>query len=219
MRVLFPTLKENGTAGLLLFAGSLILLFGMMFAEFTYSNYNMANNYISDLGNFNHPVPAIIFNASIIIFGALAIYSGLIIRTTLDKWLGILIILAGAAGIGVGVFNEGTILFIHYLCAFTVFIGGCIAIFWSTKVLYRRPTSYVFMIMGLIVVFYISFVIFNMVSGSPDKIRLGIGAGGMERMVVFPTIFWVMATGIYLVGRAQIDKTTIAIGGEEKGRF
>ena len=99
MRVLFPTLKENGTAGLLLFAGALVLLFGMMLAEFTYSNYSMANNYISDLGNFNHPVPAVIFNVSIIIFGALAIYSGLIIRTTLDKWLGILIILAGAGGI------------------------------------------------------------------------------------------------------------------------
>jgi hypothetical membrane protein len=201
MRVLFPTLKENGTAGLLLFAGALVLLFGMMLAEFTYSNYSMANNYISDLGNFNHPVPAVIFNVSIIIFGALALYAGLIIRTSLDKWLGTLIILAGAGGIGVGIFNEGTILAIHYLCAFTVFIGGCIAIFWSTKVLYKRPTSCIFLVMGIIVLFFISFVIFNMVSGSPDKIRLGIGAGGMERMVVFPTIFWVMATGIYLVGQ------------------
>lgn len=210
MRVLFPTLKENGTAGLLLFAGALVLLFGMMLAEFTYYNYNMANNYISDLGNFNHPVPAVIFNVSIIIFGALAIYSGLIIRTSLDKRLGILIILAGAGGIGVGVFNEGTILAIHYLCAFTVFIGGCIAIFWSTKVLYERPASYIFLVMGIIVVFFISFVIFNMVSGSPHKISLGIGAGGMERMVVFPTIFWVMATGIYLVGQSQLHETTIA---------
>jgi hypothetical membrane protein len=219
MRVLFPTLKENGTAGLLLFAGALVLLFGMMLAEFTYNNYNMANNYISDLGNFNHPVPAIIFNASIIIFGALAIYAGLIIRTSLDKWLGILIILAGAGGIGFGVFNEGTILAIHYLCAFTVFIGGCIAIFWSTKILYKRPTSYIFLVMGIIVVFFISFVIFNMVSGSPDKIRLGIGAGGMERMVVFPTIFWVMATGIYLVGQSQVHETSIAREVMDKGKF
>lgn len=66
----------------MLFAGALILLFGMMLAEFTYNNYNMANNYISDLGNFDHPVPAVIFNVPIIIFGALAIYSGLIIKTT-----------------------------------------------------------------------------------------------------------------------------------------
>jgi len=212
-------LKENGTAGLLLFAGALILLFGMMLAEFTYNNYDMANNYISDLGNFDHPVPAVIFNVSIIIFGALAIYSGLIIRTTLDEWLGILIILAGAGGIGVGVFNEGTILAIHYLCAFTVFIGGCIAIFWSTKVLYKRPTSYILLVMGVTVVFFISFVIFNMVSGSPDKIRLGIGAGGMERMVVFPTIFWVMATGIYLVGQAQFCETSIAREVMKKGKF
>ena len=202
MRVLFPKLKERGTAGLLLFAGALILLFGMLFAEFTYAGYSMANNYISDLGNFTHPVPAVIFNSSIILFGAMALYAGLLLRTALDKWLGILLILAGAGGIGVGVFNEGTILAIHFLCAFTVFVGGGIAIFWSTRVLYRRPTSYVFLILGCIVVFFISFVIFNMLSGTPDPIRFGIGPGGMERMVVFPTIYWVLATGIYLVAQS-----------------
>jgi hypothetical membrane protein len=198
-------MKERGTAGLLLFAGALILLFGMMLAEFTYVDYNMANNYISDLGNFTHPVPAVIFNTSIIIFGAMSIYAGLLLRTVLDKWLGILIILAGVGGIGVGVFNEGTILAIHYLSAFTVFIGGCIAIYRSTKVLYRHPTSFIFLILAGIVIFFISFVIFNMVSGS--QIRFGIGAGGMERMVVFPTIFWVMATGIYLAAQSQVDET------------
>lgn len=89
----------------MLFVGALILLFGMLFAEFTYAGYSMANNYISDLGNFTHPVPAIIFNTSIILFGAMALYAGLLIRTALDKWLGILLVLAGAGGIGVGVFK------------------------------------------------------------------------------------------------------------------
>jgi len=73
--------------------------------------------------------------------------------------------------------------------------------------------------MGIIVVFFISFVIFNMVSGSPDKIRLGIGAGGMERMVVFPTIFWVMATGIYLVGQTQVHESMISRAAMEKGKL
>jgi hypothetical membrane protein len=202
MRVLFPQIKEKGTAGLLLFAGSLILLFGMMLAEFTYPGYSMADNYISDLGNFSHPVPAVIFNVSIIVFGAIAIYAGLLLRTALDEWLGILLILAGAGGIGVGIFNEGTILPIHYVCAFTVFFCGGIAIYRSTRVLYTRPTSWVFLILAGIVAFFFSFMIYNVVSGSPDKILFGIGVGGMERMVAFPTIFWAMATGIYLVGQA-----------------
>jgi hypothetical membrane protein len=202
MRVLFPQIKEKGTAGLLLFAGSLILLFGMMLAEFTYPGYSMADNYISDLGNFSHPVPAVIFNVSIIVFGAIAIYAGLLLRTALDEWLGILLILAGAGGIGVGIFNEGTILPIHYVCAFTVFFCGGIAIYRSTRVLYTRPTSWIFLILAGIVAFFFSFMIYNVVSGSPDKILFGIGVGGMERMVAFPTIFWAMATGIYLVGQA-----------------
>jgi hypothetical membrane protein len=202
MRVLFPQIKEKGTAGLLLFAGSLILLFGMMLAEFTYPGYSMADNYISDLGNFSHPVPAVIFNVSIIVFGAMAIYAGLLLRTALDEWLGILLILAGAGGIGVGIFNEGTILAIHYVCAFTVFFCGGIAIYRSARVLYTRPTSWIFLILAGIVAFFISFMIYNVVSGSTDKILLGIGVGGMERMVAYPTIFWAMATGIYLVGQA-----------------
>ena len=206
MRVLFPDLKEKGTAGLVLFAGALLLLFGMMLAEFTYHGYSMADNYISDLGNFSHPVPAVIFNTSIIVFGAMAIYAGVLIRNALDKWLGILLILAGAGGMGVGVFNEGTILAVHFLCAFTVFVGGCIAIIWSTKVLYVRPTSYLFLILAGIVIFFFSFVMYNMVSGSSTGINFGIGVGGMERMVAFPTIFWALATGIYLVGRADIDR-------------
>jgi len=201
MRVLFPQLQEKGTAGLLLFAGALILLFGMMLAEFTYPDYSMADNYISDLGNFTHPVPGVIFNASLIIFGAMAIYAGLLLKTALDKWLGILLILAGIGGVGVGIFNEGTILPIHYVCAFTVFFCGGIAIYWSARVLYTRPTSWIFLILAGIVAFFFSFMIYNVISGSPDKILLGIGVGGMERMVVFPTIFWAMATGIYLVGQ------------------
>jgi hypothetical membrane protein len=201
MRVLFPKMKEQGTAGLLLFAGALILLFGMMLAEFTYPGYSMADNYISDLGNFSYPVSAVIFNASIIVFGAMAIYAGMLLKTALDKWLGILLILAGIGGIGVGIFNEGTILAIHYVCAFTVFACGGIAIYRSARVLYTRPTSWIFLILAGIVAFFFSFMIYNVVSGSPDKILLGIGVGGMERMVAFPTIFWAMATGIYLVGQ------------------
>ena len=93
-----------------------------MFTEFTYPDYSIANNYISDLGSFTHPVPAIFFNISIRILGALAVYTGLLLKTSFDKWLGILLILAGAGGIGVGIFNEDTVLAIHYLSAFTVFI-------------------------------------------------------------------------------------------------
>lgn len=207
MRVLFPEMKEKGTAGFLLFAGALLLLFGLMLAEFTYPGYNMADNYISDLGNFTHPVPAVIFNVSITLFGVMAIYAGLLLRIALDRWLGTLIILAGAGGIGVGIFNEGTILPIHYLSAFTVFVCGCIAIYWSTKVLYVRPTSYLFLILAGIVVFFLSFMMFNMVSGTSGGIHFGIGVGGMERMVAFPIIFWVLATGICLVGKGQADGT------------
>jgi hypothetical membrane protein len=203
MRVLFPELKENGTAGVMLFAGSLLVLFGMMLAEFSYPGYSMADNYISDLGSFTHPVPAVIFNVSITVFGAVGIYAGLLLRTSLDRWLGILVILAGAGAMGVGIFNEGTILAVHGISALMVFICGGIAMYRSARVLYKPPLSWIFFFMAGVVVWFIIFMIFDMAPGSPGGFTFGIGIGGMERMVVFPTLFWLLATGIYLVARPE----------------
>lgn len=209
MKTPFSNLGPKTTAGFLLFAGGLIILFGIMLAEFTFPGYSESDNYISDLGNFGyHSTPAYIFNVAIIIFGAMALYAGYLLRTALDKWLGIIIILCGIGGIGVGIFNEGTILPIHYISAFTVFIIGGIGIFYSARVYYKAPISYIFYALSLVVLFFITFVLYNMLSGTHDPIRLGLGPGGMERMVAYPTIFWTLATGVYLLAQESMKAKT-----------
>jgi len=201
MKFRFSSLGYKGRAGFLLLIGSLIFFYGMVLAEFTYVDYSVSNNFISDLGNFDHLVPALIFNPSIILFGLCAIYAGVVLKNNLDRVLGILIIIAGIGGMGVGIFNEATILLLHLSFAFTVFLVGGFAIIWSIKVLYVPPLSYVLMVLAGIVFFFVSFVISNMLFGT--KIHFGIGVGGMERMVVFPTIIWVMIMGIYLLAQAN----------------
>jgi len=201
MRLFNARLGIHGTAGFMLFAGALIFLFGMMLAEFTYPNYNMANNFISDLGDFTHLVPALIFNTTIVIFGLSAVYAGYLLKDSLDKRLGVFLMIAGIGGAGVGIVNEGTILLLHYFFAFTVFIVGGIAIAWSVKVLYRPPLSYIFIVLAGIVACLVTLMLINMVF--QVHLHLGIGVGGIERMVVFPTIFWVMATGVFLFAQDQ----------------
>ena len=157
----FSALGFKGRAGFLLLAGSLIFFYGMVLAEFTYAGYSVSNNFISDLGNFDHPISALFFNPSIIIFGICAISAGAILKNNLDKTLGILIIIAGIGGMGVGFFNEATILLVHLTFAFTVFLVGGFAIIWSIKVLYVPPLSYALMVLSGIVFFFVSFVIFG----------------------------------------------------------
>lgn len=71
--------RHSGTHAL---SGALEFLFGMMLTGFTYPVYTMASNDISYPGNFNHPVPAVIFNVCTIVSGAMAIYATGFARTT-----------------------------------------------------------------------------------------------------------------------------------------
>lgn len=203
MRTFLPGMTPRRTAGILLLAGSLIVLAGMILAQSQYPGYSLEDNYISDLGNFAHPVPAILFNTSIVIFGAMAVYAGLLVRDTIDRWLGVLVALAGAGAVGVGVFSEGTVIAIHAIAALTVFSCGSLAIFRSAQVLYGRPVSYVFAVLGCVAVFSLALLIFDIGTG---RSLLGIGIGGVERLVALPIVIWTVATGIFLAARTGKDR-------------
>lgn len=196
-----PRLGERGTAGLLLVIGSLTLLFGMMLAEFTYPDYNVAENYISDLGA-NDVVPAILFNVSICAFGALAVYAGLLLRNSGDAKLGMLLVLAAIGAILVGVFNSGTISEIHYLGAIMAFLFGGIAVAMSARELVPTPLSCVFMVMAIISLASLVTMGYNM---AVDGDYLGLGPGAVERLVAYPIIWWAPAFGSWLMVKHQTE--------------
>ena len=64
--------------GLLFFLASIQFVIMLIVAETQYPGYNAGQNYISDLGVWGHD-SAIIFNASIILFGSMVL---------LGAWLG-----------------------------------------------------------------------------------------------------------------------------------
>ncbi len=141
-------MKDKAKSGLIFMCGAIIFLIGVMLAEFNFEGYSISQNMISDLGA-NQDLSAVIFNSSMIIFGISAVYAANIFRRTFkDHILSLLIFLAVTGAIIVGLFNVKTIVLIHYSGALMAFIFGAGAIIYSTKVIYKPPLSYLWIIMG-----------------------------------------------------------------------
>ena len=151
-------------------------------------------------------MPAAFFNISIIVNGLMGICAGYLLRRSMGvKWFGEAIMLTGMGGVLVGIFNEATIMAIHFVGAFMAFIFGGLAIFLSAKHVYRPPTSYLFYILTGITFFFLAVQI----AGSAHiGDFLGLGQGGSERMIVYPTLIWSIATGAYLAASSQTTTKT-----------
>jgi hypothetical membrane protein len=169
--------------GVLIFVGSGLFLLGMIIAEARYPGYSVSNNLISDLG-VGPTAP--IFNSAAILDGLAVIASVLLMRRHFSSR--IFLILLGLSGIGilgVGLFPE-TAHYLHDASAALAFIfGGSSAVYSSRLLLtpFRYLSAY---LGGLSIAAFLLFVI---------GYHLGLGPGGMERLIVYPIIIWSMGFG------------------------
>ncbi len=178
---------RRSLAGLLFVLGSAQFLFAMLFAEGMRPAYSISTNAISDLGVDS---TALLFNGSIIVLGILILLAAYFYHPIHGKmWITIPFLLAGIGPIGVGLFPETTGLPHGILALISFFFGGLLAILVSTQV--RPPFRYLSWILGLAGL--IALALFT--SGT----YLGIGFGGMERMIAYPVLFWGIAFGGYLM--------------------
>jgi len=175
-------------------AGMVLLLAGVQFtlllivAESQYPGYNAGANVISDLGVWSEP-SAIIFNPSVIAFGALAVIAAYLIKDEADMChIPILMALSGVGAIGVGLFPETTHL-PHVVSAGIAFGVGGIACVNCYRIV-KSPLNYLLLGLGLLGL--IALVLTGM------KIDVGIGIGGIERMVAYPIIIWILMMGAIL---------------------
>ncbi|MGD1061416.1 MAG: DUF998 domain-containing protein [Methanomassiliicoccales archaeon] len=167
--------------------------FFMMIAEFLYPGFSTSNNVISDLGVGPEPSQAI-FTVSIIIFGFLALAAASYYSKTLESIVfPFLIVIAGIGGLGVGLFNENTG-WPHVMFAFLAFFFSAVAAVYSFRLL-PAPSSYFAVVLGL------TSITALVLLGA--GVYLGLGKGGMERMIFYPDLFW----GIMFAGsRMAIEK-------------
>ncbi|MEM3185951.1 MAG: DUF998 domain-containing protein [Conexivisphaerales archaeon] len=180
-----------GRAGAVIFVGVAQFFIFLLVATSVYPNYSVHGNFISDLGV---GATAIIFDPSIVILGILLIIGGYYIKKAVnDRALAIMVVLAGIGSSGVGVFNEHFGL-IHALFALVAFVFANASAILSARVTtgHMRVFSVVLGVLGFIALaLYIS------------NTYLSLGVGGMERMIVYPTIAWGMGFSGYLLGRSQ----------------
>jgi hypothetical membrane protein len=185
------SMKNRSLLGALLFVGAAQLIFVTTVAEALYPGYSVATNYISDLGVGS---TALLFNASMIVYGAAAFSGAVFGRRTLGTLLTLTLALSGACSVGVGLFPE-TILIPHFIFAFILFFSGAATTIISSRIV-RRPLSYFFVVLGVIELAAIGVILSPIILGH----YLSIGQGAIERMIVYPGIIWALGFGGAMIG-------------------
>lgn len=174
-------------AGLLCFVAASQFLIIMLICEALYPGYSISENMISDLGIGS---TAAFFNSSIIILGLLIILSAITFHSFHKNGIfTILLSLTGMGAMGVGIFPENLSPYHEIFAGITFLFGGVSQVF--SFALIRFPMSIVVIILGSLTL--ISLVLFVL------DIHLGLGPGGMERMIVYPVILWGVGFGGYLM--------------------
>lgn len=219
----FPTERRGPLVHRSVRHGAILLIVGAV--EFILANvvtqigygpsYSLSRNYISDLGAVNcgffggsgsfpgHYACSpwhVVFNLSIILMGLLFIVAVFLLQTAFptrrSRTIGLgLLALAGVGAIGVGIFPEDVNITVHSFSATIAFAGGGLALLALGFAMFRDTRWDGFrgftLLCGLIDL--VALVLFA--SGT----YLGLGIGGMERLIVAPVLLWAIVVGIHLV--------------------
>ena len=190
-------LEDRQWAGLFLLAGTTQFVIGVIIAESVDPSYSVSANYISDLGV---RAGAAVFNSSVFILGATIVAtSWFASRAFQDRILMLAFLLTGIGAMGVGVFTENAPYGLHLIVSFITFFFGAITTIVTFRVL-RPPLSYLSVLLGLGSLVALGLYI--------SKNYLGLGGGGMERMIAYPVLTWGIGFGGYLLGMSHSQAPT-----------
>jgi hypothetical membrane protein len=173
-------------AGVLFFIAASQFILGLIVAEALYPGYSTSTNYISDLGI---GPSSTIFNVSVFLIGLLAIIGTYFLQRAFHlTMVTILLTIAALAAMNVGIFTENSEP-MHTLASFFVFLFSGLSAIFSYK-LTKVPFNIIGILLG------ITSLLALILYGS--TIYFGLGVGGMERMIVYPILIWMIGVGGYL---------------------
>lgn len=186
---------DRKVAGALIFIASVQCVLGIITAETLYPGYSTSENYISDLGV---GPSALVFNSSVFLLGAIIVAGVYFFQRAFgSRLLTILLILTGVGAMGVGLFPENFGI-LHVVASLITFLFGGLTAILSYR-LVKPPLSYFSVILG--VVSLAALVLFG--SGN----YMGLGKGGMERMVAYPALLWAVGFSSHLIGSSTETKS------------
>lgn len=174
-------------AGLLLAVACIQFLLALVVAEGLRPDYSVSSDAISELGLQS---TALLFNASAVLLGLLILAAAYLYHGTHRRlWITVPFVLSGIGALGVGVFPLTTGA-LHLASALAAFLfGGVLAILTAFRT--RPPLRYLSILLGLLGLVALG------LWGTDTY--LGLGTGGMERMIAYPVLFWGIAFGGYLM--------------------
>jgi hypothetical membrane protein len=199
--------SKRTVAGTLFLVAATQLVLGLTIAEALYPGYSVSNNYVSDLGV---GPSSIVFNSSVFLLGLLTLAGTYFLRHLSNfKTVNILLILMAVGAMGVGVFTKDFRTIHGAVSSMAFFFAGLSAIA-SFKVL-KKPLSLICVILGAMTLGALVLFSSGMItSGSltsndalDSSFYLGLGPGGMERMIVYPTLIWLAAFGGHMVTQRE----------------
>ena len=195
--------------GATLMFGALQFIAGMVLVQTQYSGYSLSQNYISDLGGANSAW-ALVFDGSVILLGVCAIIGVLLIWSAFDpgrsRGAGLsFVVIGGIGAIGVGVFPETTPVLnggMHEIVSAIAFLGAGIGLVIAAFAMapgphwrLSRPFTWV---CGAVTLAAIGLFYIGGFGGSYSNAFLGLGPGGMERLIVAPILLWAIVEGAHL---------------------
>jgi hypothetical membrane protein len=179
---------SNGkVAGVLFFVAATQFVLGLIVSEALYPGYSISNNYISDLGV---GPSAMVFNVSIFILGLLSLIGAYFFQRAFNlKAVTISLTITSVAAMGVGIFTENSGP-MHMFAAFSAFLFGGLSAIFSYRLM-KHPFSIIGILLGVMSLLALILFIGNF--------YLELGVGGMERMIVYPILIWMIGFGGFLI--------------------
>ena len=211
-------LSNAAKSGVAIFIGAVQFGVFMTISEILYSGYgtnpslsaptgygySVFSNYVSDLGATCPssgacyiPPSAMLFDTSIAVLGLFALLGAFFLHRAFG-WAPAtgLVALAGIGALGVGLFPETTGIW-HSLFSLVVFLfAGLSAI--VTYRFQKMPMSVFSVILGVITLIALLLYVPNYYEG--------LGAGGMERMIVYPALLWAIGFGGHLMATEDFPR-------------
>lgn len=179
--------SKEKIAGLLFFIAASQFILALIIAEALYPGYSTSTNYISDLGI---GPSSTIFNVSVFLVGLLTIIGTYFLHRAFHLTVvTILLTIAALAAMNVGIFTENSEP-MHMLASFFVFLFSELSAIFSYKFT-KYPFNIIVILLGITSL--LALILYG------GKIYLGLGVGGMERMIVYPILIWMIGTGGYLI--------------------
>ena len=183
---------SNGkVAGVLIFIAASQFILGLIAAEALYPGYSISTNYISDLGvGPSSPV----FNVSVFLLGLLGIIGAYFFQRAFHRtMITILFSITAVAAMTVGIFTENSEPMHTIASVFVFLFSGLSAIFSYKITIY--PFNIIVILLGLTSL--VAMILFM------GNIYFGLGVGGMERMIVYPILIWMIGFGSFLIAFSE----------------